>query len=543
MKGYSIFLIYSALVCAWSLVHSTALYNPLLVVFTLLYMASFLIPRPPGHKTAQFILLMLFHVVSSSDWCLPLYLLHMTQSYRSMARLKTSIIWNITLTAGYTAIAFSYQAWTLSVIGNVLFEGLSCFALAFLFGKLLKDMELQKQLLAHEKKHLSTHDPLTGLYNFQEFHRQMEATVAQRKPVVLILADCKDLKSLNTTNGFQGVNDILREAAQLLLIMFPESLLISRYGGDEFAIVMESLNAQQTIDTITQMLASEFHKLTGIEMNFGIACFPEDGLTKDDIMSAAENRLYMMKRESWLKREEHMLRSEKLRVVGELASGMAHEIRNPLTTVKGFLQISKAGNYNIEPWYDLIMDEINRMSMLTAEFLQFSKPHVTQYRIQSIHSCIHRVMSLLDSETTRLGHKIVFFHEEEDIYMLMDQDKMLQLLLNLSKNALEAMNEQGFIEIRLYAQESKAVIEISDTGKGIPEAELDKIFIPFYTTKDSGTGLGLSICHKIVQDHEGMIEVESIVGMGTKFTITLPAVNLIRERETGFTEEAATISL
>ncbi|UUZ86774.1 hypothetical protein LJK88_20965 [Paenibacillus sp. P26] len=217
-----------------------------------------------------------------------------------------------------------------------------------------------------------------------------------------------------------------------------------------------------------------------------------------------------------------MLRSEKLRVVGELASGMAHEIRNPLTTIKGFLQLSKAGNYNIQPWYDLIMDEINRMSMLTAEFLQFSRPHVTQYRVQSLQSCVHRVISLLDSESTRLGHQIRFESLEEPVLILMDQDKMLQLLLNLVKNAFEAIPEQGIVSIRLSLADRDAILEIQDNGKGIPESELDKIFIPFYTTKDSGTGLGLSICHKIVQDHEGTIEVESELGKGTKFTITLP---------------------
>lgn len=115
--------------------------------------------------------------------------------------------------------------------------------------------------------------------------------------------------------------------------------------------------------------------------------------------------------------------------------------------------------------------------------------------------------------------------------MFMDQDKMLQLLLNLVKNALEAMPEQGTVYIHLYLQNNNAVIEVTDTGKGIPESELDQIFIPFYTTKESGTGLGLSICHKIVQDHEGTIEVESVPNMGTKFTITLPTATAAEAAE------------
>ncbi len=544
MKGNAIFLIYSILVCTWSIGYGLTASIPLLILVTLLYMLTFFIKRPYyGNTSIQLLLLVALHAISATSWCLPLYLLHMSQMYYRVSKFSTALLFNVALMGAYVIVSLTYRQLIAAHLTDIAFQAVSCLILAYIFGRLIKEMELQKQLLAYEKKHLSTHDPLTGLYNFQEFHHQMEMIVKQKKPIVLVLADCKDLKSLNTTNGFQGVNDILKEAAQLLRIMFPESSLISRYGGDEFAIVMEYTNTRQTINTITQLLASEFPKLTGIEINFGMACYPQDGLNKDDLMSFAEHHLYMMKRESWLKREEHMLRSEKLRVVGELASGMAHEIRNPLTTIKGFLQLSKAGNYNVEPWYDLIMDEITRMSMLTAEFLQFSKPHVTQYRVQSIRSCIERVISLLDSETTRLGHQIHFEYDPMDIRMLMDQDKMLQLLLNLMKNALEAMVDQGDIFIRLYKQQNYAVIEIADTGKGIPEAELDKIFIPFYTTKDSGTGLGLSICHKIVQDHDGTIEVESLMGTGTKFTITLPIAETDEPRNPQANEELTTISV
>ncbi len=442
-----------------------------------------------------------------------------------------ALSYNLGMMTAYSLAVLTYSTVTIYTVTDIVFTAASCILMAYLFRKYMYAIEQQKQLLTNEKKHLSTHDLLTGLYNFQEFHRQMGIFVEQKESSILVLIDCKNLKSLNTTNGFQGVNKILKQAAELLRIMFPDASLIARYGGDEFAIVVTASDPKKTIHTITQLLASEFPKLTGIEINFGIASYPEDGLNKDDLILVAEHNLYMMKRESWLKREEHMLRSEKLRVVGELASGMAHEIRNPLTTVKGFLQLSRAGNYNIEPWYDLIMDEINRMSMLTAEFLQFSKPHVTHYKIQTIESCISRVISLLDSEITRLGHQIGFKDEGHGVCMFMDQDKMLQLLLNLVKNALEAMPEQGTVYIHLYLQNNNAVIEVTDTGKGIPESELDQIFIPFYTTKESGTGLGLSICHKIVQDHEGTIEVESVPNMGTKFTITLPTATAAEAAE------------
>jgi signal transduction histidine kinase len=220
-----------------------------------------------------------------------------------------------------------------------------------------------------------------------------------------------------------------------------------------------------------------------------------------------------------------------LRVVGELASGMAHEIRNPLTTVKGFLQISKANGYNIENWYGLIMDEINRMSDLTAEFLQFSKPHATQFQIHSLHECILRVIFLTESEATRLGHQIRYQHTEEPINVIMDQDKMVQLLLNLVKNAYEAMEENGIVNLRLISHNQQAILEVEDNGQGIPAEQLESIFHPFFTTKESGTGLGLSICHKIVQDHLGTMEVLSTHQKGTKFTISFPLVSEEEEQD------------
>ncbi|CAG7622009.1 ATP-binding protein [Paenibacillus allorhizosphaerae] len=527
MNSKWICIVYSFLVLSSSLYFGTSASPLWLVAATAGYvLAQTFEKHIPARLPLQLILLIAMHSLSGTLWCLPLYLLHMCNLFYNIPSFRTALWINTLLMLTGVIVALVRQPAMTETTLTTAYSIISCFIFACLYRKIYYDIEHQKQQLTNEKKHLSTHDALTGLYNFQEFHKQLEKLGGSGEPVILVLMDCKDLKSLNTTNGFQGVNKILKQVAQLLRIIFPEAELICRYGGDEFAIVLKTEDVDQSIHSVTQQMAVEFPKLTGIEINFGIASYPSDGMAKDDLILVAEHNLYMMKRESWLKREEHMLRSEKLRVVGELASGMAHEIRNPLTTVKGFLQLSKAGNYNIEPWYDLIMDEINRMSMLTVEFLQFSRPHVTQFKIQSIQNCVFRVLSLLDSETTRLGHHVQFDHDEEPVLMLMDHDKMLQLLLNLIKNAFEAMPEEGRVHIHLYTLEKQAVIEISDNGKGIPESDLEKVFIPFYTTKDSGTGLGLSICHKIVQDHEGTIEVESFVNKGTKFTIMLPTVGM-----------------
>lgn len=371
--------------------------------------------------------------------------------------------------------------------------------------------------------HLITQkDSLTGLYNYEECHMRLEQQIKHHQPLVLFLIDCTDLKAMNTSGGFQVGNFVLKQMADLLQILFKEALFIARYGGDEFAVVMPLHKDFLTTASFQQKLDSELPKLTGIQNTYGIAIFPQDALTKDDLILHAEHNLFMKKRESWLRREEQMQRSEKLRVVGELASGMAHEIRNPLTTVKGFLQLSKASDYNIENWYGLIMDEIDRMSDLTGEFLQFSKPHPTVFQTHSLNECVLKVIALIESEATSSGHEIHFHESTYAVLILMDQDKMIQLLLNMMKNACEAMVANGSIHMKLSRDQKNATLIIADNGPGIPSDQLEKIFHPFFTTKETGTGLGLSICYKIVQDHHGTLEVESELGIGTRFILTFP---------------------
>ena len=469
----------------------------------------------------RLLLLATLHYCLRINWIHPLYLLLLGRDCYPIKTLwKNILLWFI-YTAAYSIIRLSYTPITAYSLLVSVYDALS-FGLAIYLSKYLFKSEKSKKNLDTQNQLLSTRDALTGLFNYEEYHRQVDQLIRSKTPLLLIIIDCTDLKSFNNLQGFAGGDRILKEIAELLKIGFSDAYIIARYGGDEFAMAIHIHNAEQQVAHTRQMLESEIPKLTGVQITYGFSLYPKDGVSREELIHAAEKMLFSMKSEIWIKRENHMVRSEKLRVVGELASGMAHEIRNPLTTVKGFLQISRSNRYNIEPWYELIMDEINRMSELTAEFLQFSKPHVAHYKIRSIHPCIQRIISLMESESVRLGHQYSLQTANPELEMLMDQEKLVQLFLNLVKNAFEAMMEEGTVTIRLYASENRAVVEIEDTGKGIPETEMDKVFHPFYTTKENGTGLGLSICHKIVQDHGGIMEVESKMMVGTTFRLTLP---------------------
>ncbi|KIL41193.1 hypothetical protein SD70_09245 [Gordoniibacillus kamchatkensis] len=496
---------------------------PILLSFALLAALTLIDTSSRAIDAARAGALVVFQWFASDCLCLLLYMLVLGRDYYASRTPRPARIRTIGYTAAFLLTDLP-ELWHfppshrwIAALLIVLFFAIGACVIEYLVSRMKEAARLQA-----ESSMFATRDALTGLLNYEETHRSLEKLVSEGTPLLLVLVDCADLKAMNVAKGYQTGNLILKQIAELLGISFPDALLVARYGGDEFALALPYGDVRRTAEHVELLLGSELPKLTGIRMTYAMARFPDDAESREMLLLEAENRLYMKKRELWLQKEEHMLRSEKMRVVGELASGMAHEIRNPLTAVKGFLQMSRSSGYNIEPWYGLIMDEIGRMSELTAEFLQFSRPSGTDYREQSLQSCIQRVIALTDTEVSRLGQRLIYEHPDEPVMLWMDPDKIVQLLLNLVKNAYEAMPDGGTLYIRLRRSGRTAVVEVEDTGVGIPPDRLGAIFHPFYTTKDYGTGLGLSISHKIVQDHNGTLEVESIVGKGTKFVLTFP---------------------
>ncbi|HEY2491776.1 MAG TPA: ATP-binding protein [Paenibacillus sp.] len=360
--------------------------------------------------------------------------------------------------------------------------------------------------LAKQNEYLINYDPLTGLYNYYGYITKVQQIIETNRRFKLVLFDINNFRSVN-------FEEILVKCSLTLQEHFPNHLAACRYAGGRFALI---LSRTERIDEL-QIL----EKL-GIPVTFSTTHFPEEGTTFQKLLLTGEERIYKLRRECRLKREEELLRSNKMKTLGELAAGMAHEIRNPLTSIQGFIQLSKKKEYNIQPWYDVIMGEIARVSELTVEFLQFSKPHETNMKNDILASCMARVYSLCESEATSCGHIIEMDISDQNIMVLMDRDKIIQVLINLIRNAIQAMKQAGHVHFVLRREGERALIQIRDNGKGIPTGEINKIFDPFYTTKEDGTGLGLSLCQKIIEDHHGHITVDSEVGVGTVFTVDLP---------------------
>ncbi|AOV08418.1 PAS domain-containing sensor histidine kinase [Sporosarcina ureilytica] len=222
--------------------------------------------------------------------------------------------------------------------------------------------------------------------------------------------------------------------------------------------------------------------------------------------------------------------------VGQLAASIAHEIRNPITTLKGFTQLLKAtANDETLKYLNVIDDEIQRMELILSEMLFLSKPSSFEKEIISVHTLLSDIIRVIYPKATLESIMIVQdFEFEGEPSLFAEEGKLKQVLLNLLKNGLEAMQPGGTLSI--YTKKSgqnKINIVIEDTGKGIDENHLKQIFMPYFTTRSSGTGLGLPFVLKTVEDQGGTISVTSELGKGTKFILSFP----IAEKDKTITEE------
>ncbi|WP_069650857.1 two-component system sensor histidine kinase NtrB [Caloranaerobacter ferrireducens] len=223
------------------------------------------------------------------------------------------------------------------------------------------------------------------------------------------------------------------------------------------------------------------------------------------------------------KLENQVRRAEKLSAIGQLASGIAHEIRNPLGIIKTISQtvIKDIEDTEIKEGLEIIVHEVDRANMVIKGLLDFAKPNVNQIKIQSIDKLIKEVIMLTKKYAQQHGVKIIYT-SKVDIEILIDSEKIKQAFINVIFNSVQAMPEGGCLNISLNIKDDWVKVSFEDNGTGIQRNELEKIFEPFYTTKDTGTGLGLAITHRIIDEHDGYIEVSSKPGTGTIFDVFLP---------------------
>ncbi|MFA2811276.1 ATP-binding protein [Bacillus mycoides] len=220
-----------------------------------------------------------------------------------------------------------------------------------------------------------------------------------------------------------------------------------------------------------------------------------------------------------------MKETENLAVIGTMSTTIAHEIRNPLTALKGFTQIQKERNPEDTMSYEIMLQEIERINGFVSELMLLGKPKPTNYEWCNIGEILLYVVQLMESYATQ--YKVKFnLHVDGNLPVINGDDKQLkQVLLNIIKNGIESMPGGGNIRILAYEKAGENLcISVEDQGLGIENEKIEKIGKAFYTTKENGTGLGLMITYKIIEEHQGSIAIESSMGIGTKVEIYLPTV-------------------
>ncbi|MGE7217280.1 PAS domain-containing sensor histidine kinase [Priestia koreensis] len=224
--------------------------------------------------------------------------------------------------------------------------------------------------------------------------------------------------------------------------------------------------------------------------------------------------------------QEQIRKSDTLQVVGQLAAGIAHEIRNPMTALKGFIQLLQ-DNINQENalYFDVITSELHRIETIITEFLVLAKPQAIRFEKYPVIKIVRETIDLLGAQALLEDVQFlpIFDYDLPPIYC--ESHQLKQVFINIIKNAIEAMKNGGFITIKVSRYDAgNILVSIKDEGEGIPPDRVKSLGEPFYTTKEKGTGLGLMVSYKIIKEHKGRIEVESELGAGTTFDIILPAV-------------------
>jgi two-component system, NtrC family, sensor histidine kinase HydH len=235
---------------------------------------------------------------------------------------------------------------------------------------------------------------------------------------------------------------------------------------------------------------------------------------------------------------QQMKERDRLAAIGEMSAGLAHEIRNPLAAIKGAIQYLDPGKLPDEDreFLEIVVDEVNRLNGVVSQFLDYSRPLKPALVPADINEVVSRTLRLLQS-TVPPGIELTVTLTEEPVRVLCDAEQLKQVFINLAQNGFQAMPHGGKLgvattvvrdELAFWREGARrpdqVEIRFRDTGPGIPEEERERIFVPFYTTKEKGTGLGLAICQRLVKAHLGSLVVRSPPGGGAEFIVALPAL-------------------
>ncbi|WP_336785782.1 ATP-binding protein [Paenibacillus sp. MMO-177] len=474
-------------------------YSPVILMF------AYLGPIP-GLITGLFALSV--RLLSGSNWLpaiegwafimLVFSILHVYFSRRQLPPFKRSIIFSGAYVVLYACVVFTFRI----LMNEPLFHlQYVCFVLLGVFaGSLLIE--------SHERLRRTIDERNEMEMSLHESEYQYRLIAENTSDLIVVMDPDHSIRYFSPSHAFVlGYSSLSLNRAELDRIISPDDAKVFN----------------QTVRTIMEQKKSlsmeiRFRHLDGRLIPFDSLCKPVEGAR-----GQIEHIVIISRDISERKKaEEFLLQSEKLSIVGELAAGVAHEIRNPLTTIKGFLQLYKLENPTMK-YGDLLQDELERIEIITSELLSMAKPQAAMYTIANVKDVIEQTLDFLTPQS--LMNNIEFKREYEGDYFPVTcaKHQLKQVFLNIIKNAVESMSAGGEIRISLQMNAlGECLIIIQDQGCGIPEEHLHRLGQPFYSLKEKGTGLGLMISHKIIKQYHGRIVYHSKVDEGTRIEIRLP---------------------
>lgn len=376
-------------------------------------------------------------------------------------------------------------------------------------------MNMNTKALAGNEDHGSIH--LYTFYPVTPYERLAVQLISQIHLGVIVIDDRMNVVEINQAAG----NLLGLEKSKMLYRSFRDAFiqlgLPKKYRDQLFSI----LHSRKERRKLEMDWCPDGEEARSLLMRFHSFEDSESGLKGQILMIEDQTETHLLR--------QQVQQNNRLATIGQIAAGTAHEIRNPLTAIKGFLQVighkmKENGQQKEHGYIDIMLREISRISSLVGEFLMLSKPRHLNVSSVNLTKVFSDILPIIKNEALLYNIDVVIKRQLTTIPMVVADGELLkQVFLNVSKNAIEAMKNGGLLTIRLKTHEKRkqVIVEIEDTGSGIPSQVLKKIYEPFFTTKENGTGLGLPICRQILREIDGEIQIES-KDNGTKVQVYLP---------------------
>jgi len=318
---------------------------------------------------------------------------------------------------------------------------------------------------------------------------------------------------LDNNGGVTHVNDMV------LKLVYPigrKDLL-----NNNFSYVAGLMDIQADSDPVERVLQGE-ERVTEMLRIDGRTFYTVTCPVKELPSQGAEGILFVGQDITELQRlKDEVDRMERLSLVGQMAASITHEIRNPMAVIRGFVQLlNERSPKENESYFRIVLDELDRANAIINDFLSLAQNRIVEKEPCSLHDLLNDLVPLIWADANMRGQMVELQLSENIDRLEMNTKEIKQLILNLARNGMEAMDDKGVLRIETLNLADRVQMRVTDNGVGIPQEKLERLFEPFYTTKMNGTGLGLALCLSIVERHNGKIHVESAVGQGTTFIVS-----------------------